>query len=152
MEMNATADDERSLIRRSAPFIRIYSRPRHRAGLFRFRLHHTHCPELGLLLELTHSPQPGRPTEGLATDKPASAVLRKTPAARVPRPHHAYGVARDWICEIDALGRRRGEGLWLTAWKDMRTYAGPQNDLGPFRIWHPRKRPRSERMRRVRSA
>lgn len=30
---------------------RTYFEPRHLLGLFRFRLHHTHCSELGVLLE-----------------------------------------------------------------------------------------------------
>nr|DAG83674.1 MAG TPA: hypothetical protein [Caudoviricetes sp.] len=51
----------------------------------------------------------------------------KTPAARALCSHLTSRVARDQISEIDALGCRRWNCLWLTARKDARTYSGPRH-------------------------
>ena len=57
------------------------------------------------------------PREPLDAVSPEVTRHERTPAARALCSHQTSRVARGQIGEIDALGRRRWDGLWLTAGK-----------------------------------
>lgn len=75
----------------------------------------------------------GSLTEGQDIDKRASAVQRKnTGSPRTFTSRLLSGWCETGSGEIDAMGRRRWEGLWQTARKDARTYSGPGTRWGFF--------------------